>query len=69
MMIYMRGGDGAGHVICLRQYVGGILIYDPNMGVMSARLSDRDTWANVLRQILNWYRTEMELTSFGYLFK
>lgn len=70
MMIYMLGGgSGAGHVICLRRHVGGILIYDPNMGVMSARLADTDTWAEVLRRILSWYRDQMQLTRFGYLFK
>lgn len=69
MMIYMLGGGGAGHVICLRRNVGGILIYDPNMGIMSARLADTDTWSEVLRRILNWYRTEMDLTRFGYLFR
>jgi hypothetical protein len=69
MMIYMLGGSGSGHVICLRRNVGGILIYDPNMGVMSARLADTDTWAEVLRRILGWYRDQMRLTRFGYLFK
>lgn len=68
IMIYMTGG-GAGHVICLRRNVGGILIYDPNMGIMSAGFADTDTWAEVLRRILSWYRDEMQLTRFGYLFK
>lgn len=69
MMIYMQGGSGSGHVICLRRNVGGILIYDPNMGIMSARLADTDTWAKVLRRILYWYRDQMQLSRFGYMFK
>lgn len=69
MMIYMVGAGGAGHVICLRRNVGGIAIYDPNMGVMTAQLRDTDTWAYVLRQILGWYRDQMGLTRFGFLFK
>jgi len=69
MMIYMLGGSGGGHVICLRRNVGGILIYDPNMGIMSARLAETETWAHVLRSILSWYRDQMGLTRFAYLFK
>jgi hypothetical protein len=70
MIIYMRGsGGGAGHVICLRRNVGGILIYDPNMGVMTARLAETDTWSEILRRTLRWYRENMDLQQFGYMFK
>jgi hypothetical protein len=68
MMIYMLGESGGGHVICLRRNVGGLLIYDPNIGVASVRLADTDTWTEVLRLILRWYR-DNGLTRFAYMFK
>ena len=69
MIIYMLGSGGTGHVICLRRNVGGILIYDPNMGVMTARMAETDTWSEILRRILRWYRDHMDLQQFGYMFK
>lgn len=75
MMIYLKGKTGflgsneEGHVICICRNVGGLLIYDPNIGVISVRMADRDTWAEVLRMILRWYRDQMGLTYFGYTMK
>jgi hypothetical protein len=66
IMIYMHSGDGSGHVICLCRNVGGIVIYDPNMGVMTAQFSDSDTWSELLRRILKWYKQYMGFTHFGY---
>jgi hypothetical protein len=66
-MIYMAAEGSGGHVICVRRHVAGLLIYDPNMGVMSCRLADSDTWAEVLRRILGWYKDNMGLTRFAYL--
>lgn len=67
LVVYMRPGmGGAGHVICLARNVGGIVIYDPNIGVMTFQLSNVDAWRGVLATILNWYSLEMKLTFFGY---
>jgi hypothetical protein len=70
VIIYMTGttgffGGSSGHVICMCRNVGGLLIYDPNIGIISVRMGDRDTWAEVLRKILRWYSDEMGLDRFG----
>jgi hypothetical protein len=62
VMIYMRGHSGAGHVICIVRNVGGVAIYDPNIGVITARLTDVEGWGAVLGMILEWYAKNMGLT-------
>jgi len=66
VIIYMLGSGDTGHVICLCRNVGGIVIYDPNMGVMTARFSDADTWGEIIRRILRWYAEHMGLNRFGF---
>ena len=67
LFIYMQPeGGGAGHVICLTRNVGGVVIYDPNMGVITLQLSNVDAWSGVLTMIFQWYAREMGLVQFGH---
>ncbi|MEE2732591.1 MAG: hypothetical protein VYA55_17350 [Pseudomonadota bacterium] len=68
-MIYLSSDSGGGHVICMVRHVGGVLIYDPNIGVISIQMSNRDCWADVLRRIIRWYKTNMGLNKFAYMAK
>jgi hypothetical protein len=63
LMIYMTG-DG-GHVMCAISYVGGVLIYDPNIGVMSLPAGKREELKLLIIMILNWYKIELKLTKFS----
>ncbi len=67
LLIYMTPAKGGtGHVICITRNVGGVMIYDPNMGVISAPLNQPDFWGSVLTMILQWYSREMQLTQVGF---
>jgi hypothetical protein len=68
VMIYINGKKG-GHVICAARNVGGIAIYDPNIGIITAALRETDTWGGVLTMILGWYEQEMKLDEFAFLQK
>lgn len=68
LLIYIRG-KGGGHVICIARNVGGVAIYDPNIGIITAALKDTDTWGGVLTMILGWYEKEMKLDEFAFLAK
>lgn len=69
ILIYLNSDKGGGHVICIVRNVGGVLIYDPNIGVISVQMSNRNCWSDVLRRIIKWYKTNMGLNKFAYLAK
>lgn len=62
-MIYILPDVGStGHTICMAINGGGLIIYDPNMGVMAIPLNKPDVWSGTLVMILQWYAREMKLT-------
>jgi len=68
VMIYIQNKDDKhqGHAICVCGNVGGVLVYDPNIGVISLPARDRDALAIIIGNILSWYATEMKLNSFAF---
>jgi hypothetical protein len=66
VMIYIHSNNG-GHVICVCGNVGGVLVYDPNIGVINLPARQRGALANVISLILSWYAKEMKLDSFAFL--
>jgi hypothetical protein len=68
VMIYINSSKKkGGHVICIARNVGGVAIYDPNIGIITAALKETDTWGGAITMILGWYEQEMKLDEFGFL--
>jgi hypothetical protein len=66
VMIYLSGRN-SGHVICVCGSVGGVLVYDPNIGVISLPARERDALAKIVRLIMGFYAKEGKLNSFAFL--
>ncbi len=66
VMIYLSGRN-SGHVICVCGSVGGVLVYDPNIGVISLPARERGALANIVSLIMGFYAKEVKLSSFAFL--
>jgi hypothetical protein len=68
VFVYLIGPRG-NHMLCLRRNVGAVIIYDPNLGILTFKLGDEPAWRGTLSEILQWYSHNMGMTRIGYLQK